>query len=87
MQLVERDKRSVRLTDAGQKVTERARALLSEADDLLETARSAAAPLSGPLRFGAIPTIAPFLLPDVLPLLRRAHQALTLYLREDFTAR
>ena len=87
VQLVERDKRSVRLTDAGQKVTERARALLSEADDLLETARSAAAPLSGPLRFGAIPTIAPFLLPDVLPLLRRAHQALTLYLREDFTAR
>jgi len=74
-------------TDAGQKVTERARALLSEADDLLETARSAATPLSGPLRFGAIPTIAPFLLPDVLPLLRRAHQALTLYLREDFTAR
>src|SRR4051812_19966506 len=41
----------------------------------------------GPLRFGAIRTIAPLLLPDVLPLLRRADQALTLYLNEDFTAR
>jgi LysR family hydrogen peroxide-inducible transcriptional activator len=87
VQLVERDKRTVRLTDAGEKVTEQARDLLAEAHDLMETARSAAAPLSGALRFGAIPTIAPFLLPEVLPLLRRQHEALKLYLREDFTLR
>jgi LysR family hydrogen peroxide-inducible transcriptional activator len=87
VQLVERDKRSVRFTDAGNRVAERARDLLAEASDLVEAARSAAAPLSGPLRFGAIPTIAPFVLPDVLPLLRQEHEGLKLYLREDFTDR
>ena len=86
-QLVERDKRSVRLTAVGEEVVGRARALLAGAADLAETARSAAAPLSGLLRFGAIPTIAPFLLPGVLPPLRRAHPDLKLYLREDLTER
>ena len=87
VQLVERDKRSVRLTDVGRMVTERARDLLAEAGDLVEAARTAAAPLSGALRFGAIPTIAPFLLPQVLPRLRQEHGGLKLYLREDFTER
>jgi LysR family hydrogen peroxide-inducible transcriptional activator len=87
VQLVERDRRTVRLTDAGEKVAERARDLLAQAQDLVEAARSASAPLSGSLRFGAIPTIAPFLLPEVLPLLRREHQSLRLHLREDFTVR
>jgi LysR family hydrogen peroxide-inducible transcriptional activator len=87
VQLVERDKRSVRFTDAGKRVAERARDLLAETSDLVEAARSAAAPLSGPLRLGAIPTIAPFVLPDVLPLLRQEHEGLKLYLREDFTDR
>jgi LysR family hydrogen peroxide-inducible transcriptional activator len=87
VQLVERDKRSVRLTEVGRKVTARARDLLAEAGDLVEAARTGAEPLSGPLRLGAIPTIAPFLLPRVLPLLRKQHEALKLYLREDFTER
>jgi LysR family hydrogen peroxide-inducible transcriptional activator len=87
VQLVERDKRHVRLTAVGEEVTARARELLAGATDLAESARSAAAPLSGPLRLGAIPTIAPFLLPEVLPPLRRAHPALKLYLREDLTDR
>ena len=86
-QLVERDKRHVRLTAVGEEVVARARELLSGATDLAAAARSAGAPLSGPLRLGAIPTIAPFLLPEVLPLLRRAHPALKLYLREDLTDR
>lgn len=86
-QLVERDKRRVRLTAVGEEVVARARDLLAGANDLAEAARSAAAPLSGRLRFGAIPTIAPFLLPELLPPLRRAHAALTLYLREDLTDR
>jgi len=84
-QLVERDKRRVRLTAVGEEVTARARELLAGATDLAESARSAAALLSGPLRLGVIPTIAPFLLPEVLPPLRRAHPALKLYLREDLT--
>jgi LysR family hydrogen peroxide-inducible transcriptional activator len=87
VQLVERDKRRVRLTAVGEEVTARARDLLARASDLAESARSAMAPLSGTLRLGAIPTIAPFLLPDVLPSLRRAHPALKLHLREDLTER
>ena len=87
VQLVERDKRHVRLTAVGEEVVARARELLAAATDLAEVARSAALPLSGPLRLGAIPTIAPYLLPSVLPALRRAHPELKLYLREDLTAR
>src|ERR1041384_3707235 len=49
-QLVERDKRSVRLTEVGRKVTERARDLLAEAADLVDAARTAAEPLTGALR-------------------------------------
>src|SRR5688572_23263177 len=85
VQLFERDHRSVRLTAIGEDVVARARELLAAATDLAETARAAARPLSGPLRLGAIPTIAPYLLPRVLPALRRAHPELKLYLREDVT--
>jgi LysR family transcriptional regulator, hydrogen peroxide-inducible genes activator len=87
VQLVERDKHHVRLTAVGEEVTARARELLASATDLSEAARSAARPLCGPLRLGAIPTIAPYLLPGVLPALRRAYPELKLYLREDLTAR
>ena len=85
VQLVERDNRNVRLTAIGEDVVARAKELLAAATDLAETARSATRPLSGPLRLGAIPTIAPYLLPRVLPALRRAHGHLKLYLREDVT--
>ena len=87
VQLVERDKRRVRLTAVGEDVAARGRELLAAATDLAEAARSATRPLSGPLRLGAIPTVAPFLLPSVLPALRRAHRELKLYLREDLTSR
>jgi LysR family hydrogen peroxide-inducible transcriptional activator len=86
-QLVERDKRHVRLTAIGEDVVARARELLAGAADLTEAARSSTVPLYGPLRFGTIPTIAPFLLPEVLPPLRKAHPDLKLYLREDLTER
>ena len=87
VQLVERDKHHVRLTTVGEDVAARARELLASATDLSEAARSAARPLCGPMRLGAIPTIAPYLLPGVLPALRRAYPELKLYLREDLTAR
>ena len=86
-QLVERDNRNVRLTAVGEDVVGRARELLAAATDLAEAARTTTRPLSGPLRLGAIPTIAPYLLPRGLPALRRAHPDLKLYLREDLTAR
>jgi LysR family hydrogen peroxide-inducible transcriptional activator len=85
VQLVERDRRHVRLTAVGEDVVARARGLLAGAADLAEAARAATRPLCGPLHLGAIPTIAPYLLPGVLPALRRAHPELTLYLREDVT--
>ena len=87
VQLVERDKRHVRLSPVGEDVAARARELLAAATDLAQTARSATRPLSGPLRLGAIPTVAPYLLPGVLPALRRAYPELKLYLREDLTHR
>src|SRR5262249_39958877 len=87
VQLVERDKHHVRLTTVGEDVAARGRELLAAATDLAEAARSARGPLSGPLRLGAIPTIAPYLLPGALPALRRAYPELTLYLREDLTER
>src|SRR5262245_1782657 len=70
VQLVERDRRHVRLTTVGEEVAARGRELLAAATDLAEAARSTTRPLSGPLRLGAIPTIAPYLLPAVLPALR-----------------
>jgi LysR family hydrogen peroxide-inducible transcriptional activator len=87
VELVERDPRGVRLTPAGEEVTGRARTLLAAAQDLVETARGAGAPLSGLLRLGVIPTIAPFLVSGVLSGLRQAYPELKLYLREDLTER
>jgi LysR family hydrogen peroxide-inducible transcriptional activator len=87
VELVERDTRKVRLTPVGVEVVARARALLGQAQDLVEVARGALEPLSGPLRLGVIPTIAPFLLPGLLPVLRSTHPQLKLYLREDLTDR
>ena len=85
--LVERTRRSVRLTSLGEEVAARARRLLRDAQDLVDAVRAADAPLSGPLRLGVIPTIAPYLLPRVLPDLRRAYPNLRLILREDLSAR
>jgi LysR family hydrogen peroxide-inducible transcriptional activator len=87
LELVERDTRTVRMTAAGSEVVTRARALLAQAQDLMEVARGAGQPLSGPLHLGVIPTIAPFLLPMVLPTLRAQYPQLQLYLREDLTER
>jgi LysR family hydrogen peroxide-inducible transcriptional activator len=87
VQLVERSQHHVRLTAVGEEVVSRARGILAAAGDLVDAARTAAQPLAGPLRLGTIPTIAPFLLPEILPALRRAHPQLRLYLREDLTDR
>lgn len=85
--LIERDRRSAAPTTVGKEVVARARHLLAEADDLVDFARGAAAPLSGKLRIGVIPTIGPYLLPELLPRLRRRYPALQPFLVEDQTAR
>ncbi len=84
--LVERDRQSVRMTPLGEKVVERSRALLGAARDLVGLVRASAAPMTGIVRLGAIPTIAPFLLPGLVRRARSTHPALKLVLREDRTA-
>jgi len=83
--LVDRSKRSVVLTALGLETAERARKIIAELEDLAAAARAAREPLSGTIRMGAIPTVAPYLLPRVLPDLRRAYGQLRLYLVEDLT--
>lgn len=83
--LFERDRTAVALTPAGVEFVARARGILAACDDLAEQAASAGAPMQGLLRLGAIPTVAPFVLPTLLPKLRRAHPKLALALREDLT--
>ncbi len=81
--LVERTKRVVRFTPLGLRVADKAERVLREAEELADMVRAAGKPLSGELRMGVIPTIAPFLLPTLLPRLRRQWPDLKLYLREE----
>jgi LysR family transcriptional regulator, hydrogen peroxide-inducible genes activator len=81
--LVERTKRVVRFTPLGIRVAEKAQRILREAEELADMVRAAGKPLSGELRMGVIPTIAPFLLPTLLPRLRQQWPDLRLYLREE----
>ena len=85
--LVDRGTRRVVFTPAGEEVLKRGRALLEAADELVAAAAATRAPLSGLLRLGVIPTIGPFLLPRILPGLRRAFPKMKLVLVEDQTAR
>jgi LysR family hydrogen peroxide-inducible transcriptional activator len=85
--VVDRARTGVLLTAAGEEAARRANEILASADDLVQAARSAGQPLAGRFRLGVIPTIAPYLLPRALPLLRQRFPRLGLYLREDLTHR
>lgn len=85
--LVERGARGATLTPAGDAALERARRVLTESEDLVTAVQAAGEPLAGSFRLGVIPTIAPFLLPRVLPEIRHRYPQLELFLREDLTAR
>ncbi len=84
--LVERTRRSVMVTPLGLEVVARARKVLAGVEDLADRVAASHGPLRGRLRLGVIPTISPFLLPRVLPALRKAHPGLKLYLREETSA-
>jgi LysR family hydrogen peroxide-inducible transcriptional activator len=81
--LVERTRRVVRFTALGEKIADKAITVLRETEELAEMARAQGRPLHGELRMGVIPTIAPFLLPTMLPRLREQWPELKLYLREE----
>jgi LysR family hydrogen peroxide-inducible transcriptional activator len=83
VRLFERDRRRVLPTQAGEALIARAKRLLVEADDLVDAARRLADPRAATLRLGVIPTISPYLLPRIVPALRRA--GLTIRWTEDKT--
>ncbi|OSQ38491.1 LysR substrate-binding domain-containing protein [Thalassospira mesophila] len=86
-QLVERNKRQVLITALGQEVVSRARHILREVDELTVVAHAANQPLVGPINIGVIPTIGPYLLPDVMGRLRAGFPKLQPFLREDQTSK
>ena len=84
--VAERSNRHVLITRIGERIAERAKALLRDAEEVMELARAGRAPMTGEMRLGVIPTIGPFYLPRVLPGLRERYPELTIYLREEQTA-
>jgi LysR family hydrogen peroxide-inducible transcriptional activator len=85
--LIERGGRGVRLTRVGEDVATRVRDILRAVDDLGDFARSAGARLTGRLRIGMIPTIAPYLLPALMTHLAESHPDLDVQIREALTSR
>ena len=85
--VVDRARSGVILTAIGEVALARATTILNEAEEMVQSARNAGHPLTGRFRLGVIPTVAPYLLPKALPLLRTRFPKLRLYLREDLTHR
>ena len=85
VELFERDTRDVRLTVAGELFVKRARPILNALRELADTVSAAAKPFSGEWKLGVIPTIAPYLLPKILPVLRQSYPDLRIVLREEKT--
>ena len=84
--LFERGGRAVRLTEEAQALKPRIERVLAEIRDIEATARRGRAPMEGRFRLGVIPTVAPYLLPRLLPALRTQFPGLVLELREAVTA-
>jgi LysR family transcriptional regulator, hydrogen peroxide-inducible genes activator len=84
--LFERSRQRVLVTTAGEEIVARARRVLVEVNDLLDAATRARDPFSGVLRIGVIPTIAPYLLPEVTPSLTSRYPRLRMLFREAKTA-
>jgi LysR family hydrogen peroxide-inducible transcriptional activator len=83
--LFERNKHRLQPTPIGEQVIERARAILTEVDEIRDLARGGHDVMRGPLRLGVIPTLAPYLIPHLLPTIRSNFSHLRLLLREDLT--
>jgi LysR family hydrogen peroxide-inducible transcriptional activator len=85
--LVDRSRPGAHLSPAGEEAAARAGQILSAVEDMVQTVRGIDAPLVGPFRLGAIPTIAPFLLPQALRVLKARFPLLRLTLKEEVSAR
>lgn len=84
--LFERSSAELRLTNLGERIVEQAQRVLIESARLDELATQGRDPLKGNLRVGVIYTIAPYLLPQLVPALHRRAPEMPLFLKEDFTA-
>ena len=85
LQLIERRSKGVRLTVEGKEMALRASRILAEVRDLTDFARQRASLLSGALHLGVIPSVAPYVLPPLLPILREQYPGLDLHIRETQT--
>lgn len=85
IKLFERSRKQISTTPLGEMLGDQAVTVLSELGKLVELAEHNNAPLSGPLRLGIIPTITPFLLPRLLPMLREKFDNIDFFLVEDLT--
>ena len=83
VELIERNPRQILLTEAGELIVQKAKAILAEADDIRGIAKRAQDPESGTIRLGLFPTLAPYLLPHVVPTLHRRFPKLELLLVEE----
>ncbi len=86
-QIFERNNKQVLITPIGEEILERAKRIFSEVNDLVTRAQTHQTPLAYPMTIGIIPTIAPFLLPKVLPVLRQAFPTFQLNVVEEQTER
>ena len=87
IQLADRDNKNVTITPVGKEIAVHARLVLRDLEGLMDIAVSCQPPLTGKLKIGVIPTIAPFLIPRILPGLKKSFPRLDLFLYEDITQR
>ena len=85
MKLFERNKNEVLVTPRGQQVVDQARRVLDEVAKIQHIARGSQDQLAGALRIGVIPTIGPYLLPELVPILRKKAPAMPLVIEENLT--
>ena len=83
LKIFERDNKKVLVTPVGREILDRARSIITQVDDLQHLADSQKPPLSFPVTVGVIPTIAPFLLPKLLPLINSRYPTAQLNIIED----
>ena len=86
VQIFERNRKGVRVSSPGMAIVEQARRVLAAQRELEELATHLRDPFRGTFRLGVIPTVGPYLLPDISPALGRAYPHLTTVWREDRTA-
>lgn len=85
--LFERSKTDVRVTPVGERIVAQAKRVLEEVEGVKRIAKQDQDQLDGPLRLGAIYTVAPYLLPQLIPIMHKLAPKMPLVIEENYTAR